>query len=266
MYLAAARGGRAFASPGERWYGDSQRIPQVHARTMRSWSRALDEAIKRGFDLAASGSALAALAVPLLALGIAVKLDSPGPVLYRGERIGQRGRPFRLFKLRSMAVGDGTGPSTTTDHDPRITRVGAALRRYKLDELPQLINVLLGDMSVVGPRPQVRWAVERFSAEEREILNVRPGITDWASIRFHNEGEIIAASGDPDPDRAYLRLIHPEKTRLQLEYVRRRSFLLDLRIIADTLSTLVRTRASSPPATGAVEVRGTPETHAEVRA
>jgi lipopolysaccharide/colanic/teichoic acid biosynthesis glycosyltransferase len=206
----------------------------------------VDDALKRGFDLVISGTALATLAVPLAALSVLIKLDSSGPVFYRGERIGRLGRPFRLFKFRSMVAGGGGGPSTTTENDPRITRLGYVLRRYKLDELPQLINVFAGDMSLVGPRPQVAWAVDRFSEEERQVLNVRPGITDWASIRFHNEGEIIAASGDPDPDQAYLRLIHPEKTRLQLEYVRRRSFLIDLGIIAKTLSTLVRTRASAP--------------------
>jgi lipopolysaccharide/colanic/teichoic acid biosynthesis glycosyltransferase len=169
-----------------------------------------------------------------------------------------------------MVVGDGKGPSTTTENDPRITRVGRFVRRYKLDELPQLLNVLVGDMSLVGPRPQVQWAVERFSEEERQVLNVRPGITDWASIRFHNEGEIIAASGEPDPDEAYLRLIHPEKTRLQLEYVRRRSLLVDLRILAQTLATLVRTRASVVPDVaggGAAHLRGTTSTtHTEARA
>ena len=236
---------------------------------MTSLSRALDPPLKRGFDFAVSVAALAGLALPLAALSVAIKLDSPGPVFYRGERIGRFGRPFRLFKFRSMAVGDGKGPTTTTEHDPRITRVGHTLRRYKLDELPQLLNVLAGDMSLVGPRPQVRWAVDRFTSEERQVLNVRPGITDWASIRFHNEGEIIAASGDPDPDQAYLRLIHPEKTRLQLEYVRQRSFLVDLRILADTLATLVRTRApvaaESPP-TGTTAVNGKAARVAEARA
>jgi lipopolysaccharide/colanic/teichoic acid biosynthesis glycosyltransferase len=215
----------------------------------------LDDALKRGLDFLVSSVALAALAAPLGLIGVAIKLDSPGPVFYRGERVGRHGRSFRLFKFRSMVVGDGTGPSTTTDQDPRITRVGRVLRQYKLDELPQLLNVLSGDMSLVGPRPQVGWAVDRFTTEERAILNVRPGITDWASIRFHNEGEIIAASGDPDPDRAYLRLIHPEKTRLQLEYVRRRGFLVDLRIIADTLATLVQTRLPAA-AHGASPVNG----------
>jgi lipopolysaccharide/colanic/teichoic acid biosynthesis glycosyltransferase len=201
-----------------------------------------DEGLKRCFDVVLSGGGLAVLAAPLLAIGLAVKLDTPGPVFYRGERVGRYGRTFRLFKFRSMFVSGVPGPSTTTEDDPRITPLGRMLRRYKLDELPQLLNVLVGDMSLVGPRPQVRWAIERLVGEERDILNVRPGITDWASIRFHSEGEIIAASGDPDADHAYMRLIHPEKTRLQLDYVRQRSIVVDLRILFETLMTLVRTR------------------------
>ncbi len=218
---------------------------------MTSWSQAFDGGLKRGFDLIASGAALAVLAAPLAAVGLAVKLDSPGPVFYRGERVGRLGRPFRLFKFRSMVVNDGRGPSTTTENDPRITRMGHFLRRYKLDELPQIINVFVGDMSLVGPRPQVRWAVDQLSGDERRLLNVRPGITDWASIRFHNEGEIIATSGLPDADEAYMKLIHPEKTRLQLRYVDERNFFVDIRIIMDTLSTLVRTRATPSGAAGA---------------
>jgi len=211
---------------------------------MTSWSNAFEGGLKRGFDLLASGAALAVLAAPLVVLGLAIKLETPGPAFYRGERVGVRGRPFRLFKFRSMVVNDGRGPSTTTENDPRITRMGHFLRRYKLDELPQIINVFIGDMSLVGPRPQVRWAIDQLAGEERRILNVRPGITDWASIRFHNEGEIIAASGLADPDEAYMRLIHPEKTRLQLRYVDERSFLVDVGILVETLSTLVRTRAT----------------------
>jgi lipopolysaccharide/colanic/teichoic acid biosynthesis glycosyltransferase len=153
-----------------------------------------------------------------------------------------------------MVVGDG-GPTTTGEADPRVTRVGRVLRRYKLDELPQLINVFLGHMSLVGPRPQVQWCVDTFTEEERQILSVRPGITDWASIRFHNEGEIIAASGIGDPDAAYLQLIHPEKTRLQLRYIRERSLMTDLRIVAKTLATLVVTRSQSGEQAGPV---GTP--------
>src|SRR5262249_44772206 len=157
------------------------------------------DVLKRALDITASAIALAALAAPLLAIGIAIKLESPGPMLYRGVRIGKGGKPFRLNKFRTMVVGDGKGPTTTSENDPRITRVGRLLRRLKLDELPQLANVLVGEMSLVGPRPEVPRYVEMFTEEERQILTVRPGITDFASIRFHNEGEIVAASGIADP-------------------------------------------------------------------
>ena len=235
---------------------------------MSPTKQTLDGAISRALDLAVSGVALAVLALPFAAIGTAIKLDSAGPIFYRGLRVGRFGVPFRLFKFRSMVVHDGAGPTTTNEGDPRITRVGAALRRYKLDELPQLINVFLGDMSLVGPRPQVQWCVDTFTDEERQVLSVRPGITDWASIRFHNEGEIIAASGMSDPDAAYLELIHPEKTRLQLQYVRERSLFVDFRILLDTLNTLVRTRTApevTPPSPGerskrVAGVRGEPVT------
>jgi lipopolysaccharide/colanic/teichoic acid biosynthesis glycosyltransferase len=197
---------------------------------------------KRSLDLAGAATSLALLAVPFAVLSVAIKLDSPGPVFYRGERVGRHGETFRIFKFRSMRVASG-GPDTTSDADARITRVGRFIRRYKLDELSQLINVVIGDMSLVGPRPEVKWCVDLYTDEEKAILEVRPGITDFASIRFHNEGEIIERSGYADPDQAYLALIRPEKLRLQLKYVRERSIRTDLAIIVETLSTLVRTRA-----------------------
>ena len=214
------------------------------ASQMGPVGRACDLFVKRALDVAAAGTAMAMLALPFAAIGVAIKLESPGPIFYRGGRIGLHGKEFQLFKFRSMRVSTG-GPTTTSTHDPRITKVGAVLRRFKLDELPQLINVLLGEMSLVGPRPQVAWCVARFTEDERAVLEVRPGITDWASMKFHNEEEIIAASGIADADAAYLQLIHPEKTRLQLAYVRSRNVLLDLRIIADTVRTLVRTRSKT---------------------
>lgn len=193
--------------------------------------------MKRLFDLAVSVPAVLALA-PLGALVAAlIKADSDGPVFYRGARAARHGRPFRIFKFRTMVNdADAHGPSSTSDNDSRVTRVGALLRRYKLDELPQLLNVVAGDMSLVGPRPQVPWAVALYDEVEKQILSVRPGITDFASIRFRNEGEILR--GSADPDREYLKKIAPEKNRLSLEYVRRRSFGLDLRLIAATLWAL----------------------------
>lgn len=199
-------------------------------------------ALKRSFDVAAAAAGLGAFSLPFAAIAVAIKLDSKGPVFYRGERVGLHGRTFEMLKFRSMVVREVNGPHTTADGDSRITRVGRVIRRYKLDELPQLINVLRGEMSIVGPRPEVRWCVDLYTEEEKAILTVRPGITDWSSIRFHNEGEIIAASGYDDPDRAYLELVRPEKLRLQLEYVRQRSFTTDLSIILTTLARLFETR------------------------
>jgi lipopolysaccharide/colanic/teichoic acid biosynthesis glycosyltransferase len=144
-----------------------------------------------------------------------------------------------MYKFRTMVVdADRIGGSSTPDDDPRITPVGRMLRRHKLDELPQLFNVLTGEMSLVGPRPQVQWAVDLYSPEERQVLTVQPGITDYASLRFPNEGEILRASTDPDKD--YIEKIHPEKMRLSLEYVRRRSFRTDVSILVGTLIAIFR--------------------------
>lgn len=202
--------------------------------------------LKRAFDLALAVPGLVLLSPVFLILAAAIKIESPGPVFYRGVRVGRFGRPFRIYKFRSMVVdAERLGGSSTGENDPRITRVGRFIRRTKLDEFCQLINVVLGDMSIVGPRPQVPWAVETYTPEQRCVLELRPGITDWASIKFHNEGEIIAASGIADPDEAYMRLIHPEKMRLQLEYYRRRGLWTDIRIVAATLRKLFTTRVAS---------------------
>jgi lipopolysaccharide/colanic/teichoic acid biosynthesis glycosyltransferase len=164
---------------------------------------------------------------------LCIKLEDGGPVLYRGTRVGLDGRPFPMLKFRSMVVDAARmgGPSTADD-DPRLTRAGSSLRRWKLDELPQFINVLRGDMSLVGPRPQVPVDVDRYTADERQLLAVRPGITDWASVFFRHEGAILA--GHPDPDRAYDELIRPRKIELGLAYVRHRSLRTDLRILGLT--------------------------------
>jgi lipopolysaccharide/colanic/teichoic acid biosynthesis glycosyltransferase len=189
---------------------------------------------KRIFDLAIAIPALVLLSPLFALLALGILLDAPGPVFYRGRRVGLGGRQFHIFKFRTMAADAETnGPSSTADDDPRITTVGRLLRRYKADELPQLINVVLGDMSLVGPRPQVPWAVDLYSENERELLQVPPGITDFASLRYRSEGAILR--GSPDPDGDYLRLIAPGKIALGLEYVRRRSVWLDLRIVLATL-------------------------------
>jgi len=201
----------------------------------------LDGFLKRTFDIITSLSGLVLLSPLIFFLIIFIKFDSPGPAFYRGERVGRFGKTFRIFKFRTM-VADAEklgGPSTASD-DSRITGVGKFLRKYKLDELPQLVNVLKGDMSIVGPRPEVLMEVETYTKEERRILEVRPGITDWASLTFHNEGEIL--KGSPDPHQVYREEIKPEKMRLALKYVDERSFLTDIKIILETLLTLVKTR------------------------
>ena len=199
---------------------------------------------KRFFDIFISSVGMIVASPILLICAMAIKSESKGPVFYRGKRIGRNGKPFFIYKFRSMVDNaENLGASSTNASDVRITRVGRYIRKYKLDELSQLINVLKGDMSIVGPRPQVKWAVDLFTEEEKEILRLRPGLTDWASIRFNNEEEIIEKSGYSNADEAYMELIHPEKMRLQLKYLRERSFLTDLRIILDTAGMLLRTRA-----------------------
>ena len=139
------------------------------------------------------------------------------------------------------------GASSTHQTDPRLTRCGHYIREFKLDELSQLINVFLGDMSFVGPRPEVQKFVDIYTEEEKQILSVRPGITDWSSIKFHNEAEIIAASGIPDADEAYEKLIRPEKLRLQLKYIKERNLWVDIKIVVSTVLTLFSTRLGGRP-------------------
>lgn len=195
--------------------------------------------MKRIFDIIFAFSGLFVLSPILVIFASIIKISDGGSVFYRGERVGLHGRTFFIFKFRTMVVNaDKIGGSSTSDDDPRITQVGRFLRKYKLDELPQLVNVLKGDMSFVGPRPQVKWAVDRYTEEERRLLSIRPGITDYASLRFPNEGEILKGSKDPDKD--YMEKIHPEKMRLSLEYLRNRSFWLDLKLILQTVAAIFR--------------------------
>lgn len=200
---------------------------------------------KRVFDLVASLVGLVLLAPLLLVLALLIKLGSPGPVFFRGVRAGRYGKPFRIFKFRTMVINADKigGPSSAAD-DPRITRMGRFLRRYKLDELPQLLNVLKGEMSLVGPRPEVLLYVAMFNEEEKAILNVPPGITDWASIWNPDEGAILA--GSPDPEKTYVEKIRPGKIRLQLEYVRNHSFGVDMQILAQTFKVLLFGRPPAP--------------------
>ena len=194
--------------------------------------------MKRTIDLLISGVGLIVLSPVLAALALWIKLDSPGPVFHRGLRVGRDETRFRMIKFRSMVQNAHLiGGTSTPEDDPRITRAGKFLRKYKLDELPQLLNVFRGEMSLVGPRPQVPWAVDLYTPEEKTILQVKPGITDYASLRFRDEGEILRGSTDPDKD--YMEKIHPEKMRLSLEYARTHSTWLDCKILASTVAAVV---------------------------
>ena len=195
--------------------------------------------MKRLGDFILASVALVVVSPLLAILAVCIKLDSPGPVFYRGLRAGRSGQPFRIFKLRTMQSDSNVrGGAWTSSADPRITRLGAILRHYKFDELPQLINVVTGDMSFVGPRPEVLEEVHRYSDEEMQLLTVRPGITDWASIRFCQEGDILRDA--VDPATYYHRYIRPEKIRLGLLYVQRSSPLTDLHILFLTVRRLIR--------------------------
>jgi lipopolysaccharide/colanic/teichoic acid biosynthesis glycosyltransferase len=196
--------------------------------------------LKRLFDICAAALGLLILSPVLFALAVAVKINSRGPVFFRQERIGRGFRPFRIFKFRTMVVdAPQRGGQITSGHDdPRITRIGRFLRRWKLDELPQLINVVAGEMSLVGPRPEVQRYVEMFRSDYAEILRIRPGITDLASIKFRDEASLF--SGGKDPEQIYVQQILPEKLSLAHEYVARSSFGFDLRILFQTALRMAR--------------------------
>jgi lipopolysaccharide/colanic/teichoic acid biosynthesis glycosyltransferase len=191
--------------------------------------------LKRGFDVVASGIALMVLWPVMLILAVLVRIDSPGPSLFRQIRVGRFFHPFQLLKFRSM-THEAPGASITAGDDARITRVGAFLRASKLDELPQLWNVFLGEMSFVGPRPELPVFVEQFRDDYREILSVRPGITDPASIRYKSEAEVLGANADPI--KYYAEVILPDKISLSKKYVRSRSFSSDIVLICQTIVAL----------------------------
>lgn len=195
---------------------------------------------KRLFDLLLSGLGLLVLSPLLLAVAAWIKLDSPGPVMFRQERVGRFGRTFRIHKFRTMRVdAPSLGPQITVGADPRITRSGRFLRASKLDELPQLWDVLRGAMSLVGPRPEVPRYVAMYPAALRElVLSVRPGITDPASLSFRDESELLARAADPE--REYVDVVMPMKLRLAADYVRNASLAGDVRLILATLGALRR--------------------------
>lgn len=197
--------------------------------------------MKRLFDIVASGLGLIVLSPLFLILAIWIKMDSEGPVFYRQVRVGYKNKDFRIFKFRSMRVGADKGSLVTIGgHDPRVTRSGYFIRKFKFDELPQLINVFLGDMSLVGPRPEVRHYVDYWTPEQMHVLDVRPGITDPASIKFRNENVLMEKA--EDPEKYYIEVIMQEKIKLYLEYVEKHSFFYDLGLIFKTFWVIVKER------------------------
>lgn len=202
--------------------------------------------LKRAFDFTAALVGLVLLSPLLAVLALWVKWDSPGPVFYRGQRVGKDGKIFHIFKFRSMVVGAAKkGPAVTREGDPRITRSGRFLRKTKLDELPQLLNVLRGEMSLVGPRPEDPRYVAHYTPEQRRVLSVRPGITGLASIQYRNEEALLKGTPPEQVDEVYIQRILPEKMRMELEYVQRRNFLLDVWLLVLTFFALFRTKEPS---------------------
>ena len=194
--------------------------------------------MKRLFDILASGLGLVVLSPLFAVLAVWIKADSRGPVFYRQTRVGRDNKDFRLFKFRSMRPdSDKLGLITVGGHDPRVTRSGYYIRKYKLDELPQLINVFKGDMSLVGPRPEVRKYVDMYTPAQMRVLSVRPGITSLASIRYRNENDIRAVADDPD--RCYVEKVMPDKLAIDLEYVGRATLWNDIRLIFSTFKEII---------------------------
>ncbi|MFG0262518.1 MAG: sugar transferase [Novipirellula sp. JB048] len=199
----------------------------------------LQTAMKRCLDLLAAGIAIVILAPLLLGIAVLIRLTSSGPLLFQQTRLGQGLKPFRILKFRTMVEhAPALGPAITSGDDPRITGIGKLLRRTKLDELPQLFNILKGDMSLVGPRPEVPKYVAMFEDDFRQILIVRPGLTDLASIKYRDESTLLAQA--EDPEREYITRILPDKIELAKQYVRQSSLTFDLRVILKTLLKVLR--------------------------
>lgn len=194
--------------------------------------------MKRLFDIFLSGFGLILLSPLFMIVAIWIKLDSRGPIFYRQVRVGRNNTEFKIFKFRSMRIGSDKGSLVTIGgRDPRITRSGYFIRKFKIDELPQLINVFIGDMSLVGPRPEVRHYVNYWTPEQMHVLDVRPGITDPASIKFRNENELLAKADDPE--KYYIEVIMQEKIRLYLDYVEKSSFWYDIKLIFQTFKVII---------------------------
>ena len=201
--------------------------------------RKLQLALKRAMDIVISGGALLVIWPVLLIIALAIKIDDPGPVFYRQVRVGRNGKEFRIFKFRTMVVdADKKGLQITVGRDNRITRMGALLRKTKLDELAQLINVFTGEMSFVGPRPEVPKYVNMYTPYQRQVLLVRPGITDYASIAYRNENDML--EGAEDPERMYIDVIMPDKIELNMKYLREISPAADLKLIFGTILAVMK--------------------------
>jgi len=194
--------------------------------------------VKRVTDFIISLVALLILSPFFILIAILVSFGSKGPVFYRQSRVGYRGKDFKIFKFRTMFTGADKGSLITIGgRDPRITPIGYFLRKYKLDELPQLINVITGDMSLVGPRPEVRKYVDMYGPDQMKVLQVKPGITDYASIKYSNENEILGRASDPE--YTYIHEIMPAKLALNLQYINDKNFWIDLKIILQTIFKIV---------------------------
>jgi len=201
--------------------------------------RKLQLVLKRAMDIVISGGALLVIWPVLLLIALAIKIDDPGPVFYRQVRVGKDGKEFRIFKFRTMVVdADKKGLAITVGRDNRITRMGRLLRKTKLDELAQLINVFTGEMSFVGPRPEVPKYVNMYTPYQRQVLLVRPGITDYASIAYRNENDLL--EGAEDPEKMYIDVIMPDKIELNMKYLREISPLADIRLILSTIIAVIR--------------------------
>ena len=192
--------------------------------------------VKRFFDITSSVAVLLILSPVLILIALVISIDSKGGAFYKQERIGKNNKPFKLLKFRSMRRSSDRGSKITIGKDPRITKIGAFIRQYKIDELPQLINIVKGDMSVVGPRPEVKQYVNLYSDEQLKVLAVKPGLTDFASIAYFNEQELLGKA--EDPHEMYVETIMPQKLKLNLEYIEKKNFKTDLLIIVRTISRI----------------------------
>jgi len=194
--------------------------------------------VKRLFDIIFSFFGLIIVSPLLGLIAIIIKMDSKGPVFYRGERVGRFGKTFKIWKFRTMVENaEKIGSIHASSNDPRITKIGKFLRKYKLDELPQLINILKGEMSFVGPRPQVKYYVDLYNEEEKISLIVRPGMTDYASIRYINQEDLV---DEENVDKSYQEKIEPEKNKLRVKYAKNNSLLIDAKIIFQTILAIVK--------------------------